>query len=377
MKQPRLSSFLPPSVVLAAGGTGGHIFPAQALAEELVARGIRVTLVTDKRFANYTQSFDRVEVKIIRSGSMSGSFIRRALNIVNILVGIWQARNILKSLQPIAVVGFGGYPSFPTMVAAALTHCYSVTHEQNSVLGRANRLLALYVTKIATSFMRTSHVPQQVQSKMVFTGNPVRGSIRALHEVPYPSVSMDGKVNVLVLGGSLGATVFSKVVPEAIRLLPVELRNRIRLDQQCRKADIDAVRAAYDAMGVNANLATFFDDVPVRLASAHLVIARAGASTVAELLVAGRPAILVPYPRAMDDHQTFNANTIEDCGGGWLMPEGGFTPQALADKLEQFLNLPNLLADAAAKARAAGHPNAAKLLAHLVLQEPLPPTKEG
>lgn len=377
MKQPRLSSFLPPSVVLAAGGTGGHIFPAQALAEELVARGIRVTLVTDKRFANYTQSFDRVEVKIIRSGSMSGSFIRRALNIVNILVGIWQARNILKSLQPIAVVGFGGYPSFPTMVAAALTHCYSVTHEQNSVLGRANRLLALYVTKIATSFMRTSHVPQQVQSKMVFTGNPVRGSIRALHEVPYPSVSMDGKVNVLVLGGSLGATVFSKVVPEAIRLLPVELRNRIRLDQQCRKADIDAVRAAYDAMGVNANLATFFDDVPARLASSHLVIARAGASTVAELLVAGRPAILVPYPRAMDDHQTFNANTIEDCGGGWLMPEGGFTPQALADKLEQFLNLPNLLADAAAKARAAGHPNAAKLLAHLVLQEPLPPTKEG
>jgi UDP-N-acetylglucosamine--N-acetylmuramyl-(pentapeptide) pyrophosphoryl-undecaprenol N-acetylglucosamine transferase len=359
------------TIVLAAGGTGGHIFPAQALAEELTGRGLRVVLVTDRRFEKYTSAFTDVEIRIIRSGSMSGGVLRRMLNLGNIALGVVQARRLMHELKPVAVVGFGGYPSFPTMVAGVWAKCYTLIHEQNSVLGRANRLLARHVSKIATSFTHTSHVPEEAQAKLAFTGNPVRTGIRALHDVPYPEVTGDGKVNLLIMGGSQGATVFSKVVPQAIGLLPTALRNRLRLDQQCRPADIDAVRECYAQMGVNAYCATFFNDVPSRLAAAHLVIGRAGASTVAELLVAGRPAVLVPYPRAMDDHQRYNANTVEDAGGGWLMPEDGFTAEALSDKLEQFLTLPSTLSDAARKARKAGHPQAARLLAQLVLQEPL------
>lgn len=359
------------TVVLAAGGTGGHIFPAQALAEELTSRGLRVVLVTDKRFEKYTSAFSDVEIRIIRSGSMSGGMLRRALNLGNIALGVLQARRMMSELKPVAVVGFGGYPSFPTMVAGVWAKRYTLLHEQNSVLGRANRVLAGYVSKIATSFARTSYVPEDAQNKLVFTGNPVRGGIRALHDVPYPDVTEDGKVNLLIMGGSQGATALSKVVPEAIALLPVTMRNRLRIDQQCRPADIAEVRERYAEIAVNAHCATFFNDVPSRLASTHLVIGRAGASTVAELLVAGRPAILVPYPSAMDDHQRYNANTVEDAGGGWLMPEDGFTPEALCDKLERFLTVPSTLTEAAHKARKAGHPQAGRLLAQLVLQEPL------
>lgn len=359
------------TVVLAAGGTGGHIFPAQALAEELLDQGVRVVLITDKRFEKYTSAFREVDIRIIRSGSMSGGIIRKVLNLGNILLGVLQARRTLKQLQPVAVVGFGGYPSFPTMVAATSLKLYTLIHEQNSVLGRANRVLASRVSRIAASFTYTSHVPEEAQDKLVFTGNPVRTGIRALHDVPYPVATEDGKINLLIMGGSQGATVFSKIVPEAIRLLPQSLRNRLRLDQQCRPADLTEVREKYAEMNVNANCAVFFNDVPSRLASAHLVIGRSGASTVAELLVAGRPAILVPYPRAMDDHQRYNANTVEDAGGGWLMPEEGFTAEALSDKLEQFLSLPATLAEAATNARKAGHPKAGHLLAQLVLQEPL------
>ena len=355
------------TVVLAAGGTGGHIFPAQALAEELVERGVRVVLVTDRRFANYVRAFNDVEVRIIRSGSLSGNIIHRVLSLFNLAIGVVQAWRILKELKPVAVVGFGGYPSFPTMLAAGKGGYYTIIHEQNSVLGRANRVLAGWVSKIATSFKEVSHVPEHALSKLTFTGNPVRQGIRALRDVPYRDLAADGKFHVLIMGGSQGATVFSKIVPEAMRRLPVALRNRLRIDQQCRPADIEDVRGIYDSMAVNANLATFFNDVPARLASAHLVIARAGASTVAELLTAGRPAILVPYTKAMDDHQTFNANTVEDAGGGWLMPESGFTPEALSDKLEQFMSLPSTLESAAANARKGGHPEAVKQLAELVI----------
>lgn len=357
------------TVVLAAGGTGGHLFPAQALAEELLSRGVRVVLVTDRRFANYTQSFTGVDIRMIRSASLGGGLKDRLLTLCHIAVGILQARRILKELKPVAVVGFGGYPSFPTMAAATWLRLYSLIHEQNSVLGRANRVLAGWVSKIATSFEKTSHVPADAENKIIFTGNPVRAGIRALHDIPYPTVAAEGAIQVLVMGGSQGATVFSRVVPAALRLLTPSQRSRILLDQQCREADMAEVRQAYAEMGYPANLATFFTDVPQRMARAHLVISRSGASTVAELLVAGRPGILVPYPRAMDDHQTYNANTVEDAGGGWLMPEEGFTPEALSGKLEQFLALPSILEEAAAKARSAGHPQAAAQLAALVLKE--------
>ncbi|MBM3618049.1 MAG: undecaprenyldiphospho-muramoylpentapeptide beta-N-acetylglucosaminyltransferase [Alphaproteobacteria bacterium] len=357
------------TVVLAAGGTGGHLFPAQALAEELLSRGIRVVLVTDRRFEAYVQSFAGVEVRMIRSATLSGSPVQKLKGALNILVGVLQSRRIIASLKPVAVVGFGGYPSFPTMAAAAWLRRYSIIHEQNSVLGRANRVLAGWVSKIATSFHGTSHVPEEAQKKLVFTGNPVRAGIRALRAAPYPALAEGGNINILVMGGSQGATVFSRVVPEAIRMLPPAHRARIILSQQCREADLPEVRAQYAELGFPAELATFFTDVPRRLEAAHLVITRSGASTVTELLTAGRPAILVPYPRAMDDHQTYNANTVEDAGGGWLMPEEGFTAEALSGKLEQFLALPSALQEAAAEARAIGHPEAAALLAALVLQE--------
>lgn len=359
------------TIVLAAGGTGGHIFPAQALAENLLASGKRVVLVTDKRFLKYTDGFTGAgaEVRIIRSGGMSGGLIKRAMNAVHLLVGIFQARSIIKELKPVAVIGFGGYPSFPTVLAGTQLGCYTLIHEQNSVLGRANRMLAGRVSAIATSFASTSHVPDNAKAKVVFTGNPVRLAVQSLHNVPYPELGEDAKMHVLVMGGSLGATVFSRVVPEALRLLPPELRARLRIDQQCRAADIEEVRTKYQEMAVNADLATFFNDVPARLAAAHLVIGRAGASTVAELLTSGRPAILVPYPHAMDDHQRYNANTIEDAGAGWLMLEEGFTPEALSGKLESFLQLPTVLSEAAAKARRAAHPDAANKLAALVLKQ--------
>lgn len=357
------------TVVLAAGGTGGHLFPAQALAEELLSRGIRVVLVTDRRFARYTDAFQGVDIRMIRSSTLSGSILHRLWNVVNIGVGILQARRMLKRLKPVAVVGFGGYPSFPTMVAAISLRLYSLIHEQNSVLGRANRMLAEWVSKIATSFAQTSHVPQDAQERVVFTGNPVRTGIRVLHDKPYPQPNEGGMLHLLVMGGSQGATVLSRVVPTALEMLSNEQRARIRLEQQCREADIADVRAAYGRLGFPAELQTFFTDVPERLARAHLVVSRSGASTVSELLVAGRPAILVPYPRAMDDHQTYNANTVEDAGGGWLMPEEGFTAETLSAKLEHFLNLPSALTEAAQKARAAAHPEAATQLAALVLRE--------
>lgn len=357
------------TVVLAAGGTGGHLFPAQALAEELLSRGIRVVLVTDRRFAQYTSAFQGVDIRMIRSATLSGNILHRLWAVANIGLGVLQARRMLKQLKPVAVVGFGGYPSFPTMVAAISLRLYSIIHEQNSVLGRANRMLAEWVSKIATSFMQTNHVPEEARDRLVFTGNPVRAGIRGLREKPYPALLAGGTVNVLVMGGSQGATVLSRVVPAALKLLTNEQRARIHLEQQCREADIAEVRAAYAELGFPADLQTFFTDVPTRLERAHLVVSRSGASTVAELLVAGRPAILVPYPRAMDDHQTYNANTVEDAGGGWLMPEEGFTAEALSAKLEHYLNLPSTLSEAAENARNAGHPLAAAELASLVLKE--------
>lgn len=358
------------TVVLAAGGTGGHIFPAQALADALVAAGYRVILITDKRFEKYTSDFRNVEIRIIRSGTMRGGVASRLLNVLNILTGIGQAWCYIRELKPAAVVGFGGYPSFPTMVAGIISRRYTVIHEQNSVLGRANRMLAKWVSTLATSFVHTSHIPEECRDKVKFTGNPVRQGVLDVQNKPYPKVEEGGNLHLLIMGGSQGATVFSRVVPAAVELLPQDLRQRLRIAQQCREADLAQVEAKYKQLAVSAECAPFFKDVPQRLERAHAVISRAGASTVAELLVAARPAVLVPYPQAMDDHQRYNANAVEDAGAGWLMPEDGFTPEALADKLQQFLALPSRLEGASEAARKASHPQAAAILAKVVLQQP-------
>lgn len=354
-------------IVLATGGTGGHVFPAEALAEVLLASGQRVVLVTDKRFANFkTGVLSQVEIRTIRTGTFVGSPVKKILGVLGLTAGVVQAWFLLRKLKPDMVVGFGGYPSFPTLFAASNLRIPTIIHEQNSVLGRANRLLAGRVKKIATSFPATQMIEEKDKEKIVVIGNPVRSSVKAIRNLPYSPITQDGKVNILVTGGSQGATIFSKVVPEAIAVLPANLRSRIRVDQQCREADVEATRAAYAKIGVNADITAFFVDLPTRLAGAHLVIARSGASTIFELAVAGRPAILVPLPTSMDNHQYYNANAFEDVGGGWLMSQDGFTAASLAARLEAFITAPDTLTKAAENAKKLGYENAAENLADII-----------
>lgn len=355
-------------IALAAGGTGGHIFPAEALAEELQASGHHVVLVTDRRFDSYKGLLGRLERHVVRAGTFGRGFANKITASADIVLGTMQARALLKRLKPQAVVGFGGYPSFPTVYAASGLGIPTIIHEQNSVLGRANRLLLKRAAAIATSFPDTRFIGEEYAAKTLLTGNPVRAAIRALHHVPYPELSQDGNIRILVTGGSQGASIFSQMVPAAIAALPGALRTRIRIDQQCREADLESTRAAYHQMNVSADLSSFFTDIPARLASAHLVIARAGASTIAELSAAGRPSILVPLPTAMDNHQYYNANALEESGGGWMMPQEGFTAAALSSRIEAFLNLPESLARAANYARKAGKIQAVHELASLTLR---------
>ncbi len=355
-------------IILAAGGTGGHIFPAESLAEELRARGQRVILITDKRFNHFKSGLlSTIERRTIRAGGSGAGLTHKISSVINILLGILRARRILKKFKPYAVIGFGGYPSFPTVYAASHLRIPTYIHEQNSVLGRANRMLAKRANQIATSFPDTQMIEPEDKAKIIMTGNPVRASIRALRDIPYPNFQQDGMLHILITGGSQGASVFSEVIPSAIELLPVHLRARLRIDQQCREGELAVARARYKALGVHADLASFFVDIPARLASAHLVIARSGASTLSELAVAGRPAILVPLPNAMDNHQYFNANAFEEIGGGWVMSQDGFTAQALSARLEAFLTVPETLTKAAENCKKLGVADAARKLADVVL----------
>jgi UDP-N-acetylglucosamine--N-acetylmuramyl-(pentapeptide) pyrophosphoryl-undecaprenol N-acetylglucosamine transferase len=352
-------------ILLAAGGTGGHMFPAEALAEELVARGHRVALVTDARGKGFGDRQPVVDVHRISAAGIAGrGLAARARGALLLLKGWFQARALLRRLRPAVVVGFGGYASVPTVMAAQRAGIRTVLHEQNAVLGRANRLLARQAAKIATSFDQVAGLPGVSGDDAVVTGNPVRPAIAAVADSPYPA--FDGDIHLLILGGSQGARVFSQVVPAAIAMLPEPVRARLRLAQQCRAEDYAAVKDAYDRLGIAADLATFFADVPQRLAKAHLAITRSGASTVAELCAAGRPAILVPYPSAADDHQSANARAAEAAGAAWTMAEPGFTPEALATRLDVLLAAPATLAAAAAHAREAGRRDAAARLADLV-----------
>ncbi len=355
-------------IVLATGGTGGHVFPAEALAEVLIAKGMRVVLVTDKRFANFKAGvLSQIEKYNIRTGTVAGSLLKKFLGIFGLLVGIMQAGLFLSKLKPDIVVGFGGYPSFPTLFAASIIKIPTIIHEQNSVLGRANRLLAGRVEKIATSFPTTLMIEKKDRDKVVVMGNPVRASVKAIRSFAYAPISQDGKVRILITGGSQGASVFSQVVPEAVAKLPINLRSRIRIDQQCREVDVEKTRSVYDKIGVDADIAPFFVDLPTRLAGAHLVISRSGASTIFELAVAGRPAILIPLPTSMDNHQYYNANAFEEIGGGWLMNQEGFTSASLAARLEAFITAPDTLVKAAENAKKLGYENAAENLADIVM----------
>ncbi len=356
-----------PLVVLAAGGTGGHVYPAEALAGEMLRRGYRLALITDRRGDVYGGVLGELETFRVRAGGVAGKgFAARLKSLIEIAVGIIQARSILKRLQPQAVVGFGGYASVPTMVAACMGKYKTAIHEQNAVFGRANRALASWVDRVATCFADIELLPDGVPEKIIQSGMPVRKAVFEKRQIDFPVFDENSAVHILVMGGSQGARVLSDIIPKAIKSLPRSLRDRIALTQQCRPEDLDRVKNFYAEANIRAELSSFFKDIPERMAKAHLIIARSGASTVAETLVIGRPSIMVPYPHAVDDHQTKNAHAVDDAGAGWLMPEPSFTSEALARRLENLLAVPHTLIKAAECAKSVGRPDATARLATIV-----------
>lgn len=356
-------------VALTAGGTGGHMFPAVALGAALIERGYRVMLLTDARGADYGRRVQGIESHVIPAASPSrGGIAGKVGFLFTMARGAWAARGLLRRQRVILVVGFGGYASFAAAFMAARGGIPVILHEQNAYLGLANRKLAPLARGIALSFRKVAGIPRTT-AEQTLTGNPVRADIIALAEAPYRAPTDEGPISLFITGGSQGARVFSEVVPEAFALLDEAQRARFSVTQQCRPEDLDDVRAAYDRLGVAAELASFFDDVPHRLAGAHVVICRAGASTCAEVTVAGRPAIFVPYPHAADDHQTHNARALAEDGVGWFMPQPEFTAEALADRLRGFLTDPAALTEAAAASRRAAHADAAERLADLVEEQ--------
>ena len=354
-------------IILAAGGTGGHVFPAEALAQALLARGHRLALITDRRGHAFGGTLGALQTHRIRAGGIAGrSVLSRLMAFAELGVGLFQARALLKRLRPIAVVGFGGYASVPTVAAAQMLGLPTAIHEQNAVLGRANRLLSHRVQKLATSYASVERVPAAAKDRVTLTGMPVRPAVQSLQASPYEPPAATDPIRLLIMGGSQGARILSQVVPAAIGQLPEALRARVEIAQQCRPEDLDEVQAAYARLGVGAELASFFQDAPARIAHAHLVITRSGASTMAELTALGRPSVLVPYQFAVDDHQTANARAIEAAGGAWRIQQTDFTPEALTTLLTRVLGDPAQLAEAARKARAFGKGDAAERLADLV-----------
>ena len=352
--------------VLAAGGTGGHMVPAAALATELMRRGHKVALVSDERGVRFPDLFDGIETRVVPASRFSGGPLGwlRAANAMR--KGRAQARALYREFRPSAVIAFGGYASLPALMAAFSARVPAVIHEQNAVLGRVNRLVAGKVAAIATSYAEVERLKEGYAVKTHLVGNPVRQAVLDLRMKPYPALDEDGIFRVLVTGGSQGASILSKVVPDGLALLPVHFRRRLQVTHQARIEDIDEVRRKYADHGIPAEIATYLPDLPERLAWAHVVIARAGASTIAELTAAGRPAILVPLPGATDDHQTANAREISEAGGARTIPQRAFTAQELAKQMQKLGLEPDALANAAACARSVGRPDAARDLADLV-----------
>lgn len=352
--------------VLAAGGTGGHMVPAAALAAELTRRGHRVALVSDARGVRFPGLFEDIQTHVLPAGRFAGGPVGWAKALREMWRGRAMARELYSTFRPAAVIGFGGYPAMPALLAAFAEGIPTAIHEQNAVLGRVNRLVAGKVDAIALSYEDTQRLSTKHAAKTRLVGNPVRDQVLALRSRPYPLLEEDGIFRVLVTGGSQGASILSQVVPDGLAMLPVTFRRRLQVTHQARIEDIDAVRAKYAEHEIPAELATYLPDLPEQLAWAHLVIARAGASTLAELTVAGRPAILVPLPSATDDHQTVNAREMTKAGGARTIAQGDFTPVELAKQMQKLGLDPAALENAAGRARACGRPEAASDLAHLV-----------
>ncbi len=359
----------PPLVMICAGGTGGHLFPAQALAGVLREAGLRTILVTDERIGAMAEKFPAEKVIKVTSATPSRRSPVETLMAFNKLGrGFASAIGLIRRERPAVVVGFGGYPTVPPMMAAALLRVPTIVHEQNGVIGRANKLLARFVTHVATSVPDVRGVPGSAGGKVVRTGNPVRDTVREAAKTSYPALEAQAKLRLLVFGGSQGAKVMADVVPKAVTQLPPESLRRIVVTQQARDEDIDRVRAAYAGTGAEVEIAPFFLDLPQRIADSHLVISRSGASTVSELAVIGRPAILVPLPGALDQDQAANARMLADIGAALLLPQSDFTPTRLAAELQARFEDPDSLTKAAMAAKSAGVPDAAEQLAALVMR---------
>jgi UDP-N-acetylglucosamine--N-acetylmuramyl-(pentapeptide) pyrophosphoryl-undecaprenol N-acetylglucosamine transferase len=354
--------------VLAAGGTGGHLFPAEALAVELLSRGSKVYLLGDGRAQALTGRVPEIEVHQIRAGRFGDGSGHTAQALGELALGALEARRLLRRLAPACVIGFGGYPSVPTMLAAVYLRLPTLIHEQNAVLGRANRWLAPRARRIATGFPSPSGLRPLDRSRAVHTGNPVRPGILAAGSRKYKPPQRGSPIELLILGGSQGARVMSETVAPALAALPNRLREMLRVSHQARAEDLSTAQATYKKNRIQAELQSFFTDVPDRLARAHLVICRAGASTVSELAAVGRPALMIPYPYATDDHQTANAQAFAEAGGGWVVPQPDLRQDTLALHLENLLGGATALAAAAQRAHEFGRRDATRELSLLAIE---------
>jgi UDP-N-acetylglucosamine--N-acetylmuramyl-(pentapeptide) pyrophosphoryl-undecaprenol N-acetylglucosamine transferase len=352
-------------IVLAAGGTGGHLFPAEALGHELKARGYRVHLVTDSRAERFAGKFPADEIHVVPSATIgSKNPIALAKALYTLWSGMRTARSLFSRLKPKAVIGFGGYPTVPPLLASTTMKIPSLIHEQNAVMGRANKMLASRVQAIAGGFLPEGHGAHA--AKTVVTGNPVRPGVISAAAQAYVASGENDPFNLVVFGGSQGAQFFSSAIPSAICLLEDQYRKRLKVTQQARAEDQDAVNKSYDKLGLSADVSPFFGDMPKRIADANLVISRSGASTVSELAVIGRPAILVPYPYALDHDQAANAAALKAEGGAEVITQSHLSPEKLAKILRHAMDDPSKLAATAHAARATGKPDAAQRLADLV-----------
>lgn len=355
------------TIAIAAGGTGGHLFPAQALAEELKRRGYDIVLLTDSRTQKFDELFPSADVHRISAATISPGNIGKALSeVVTIMRGVAQAWAVLGRAKPLAMVGFGGYPSLPPVVAALLRGIPLAIHVPDAVLGRVNRAVSPYVDVIAAAVGNPKYLHEEDRERVIVTGNPVRDAVQKAAGTPYQRLPRDGRICLLVFGGSQGAKVMADVVPQALARLDIEWRERLHVVQQANKNDVTRVEIAYDHAGISARVSDFFTDLPEQMALAHLVIARSGASTVSELSTIGRPAFLVPLPSATDDHQKYNALDLEKAGAADMILQPDFTPVHLADRLDALLDAPDRLVAMAERARAQGKTDAARLLADAV-----------
>jgi UDP-N-acetylglucosamine--N-acetylmuramyl-(pentapeptide) pyrophosphoryl-undecaprenol N-acetylglucosamine transferase len=355
-----------PFIVLTAGGTGGHLFPAQAVGEILIQKGYPVLLITDPRGASFKGHLETKVLNLPHYTQKVSLFKKINLGLHILLKTVEVAFWLLKK-KPSIIVGFGGYPAFPTLMAAVLTRTPLFLYEQNAYLGRVNRWFAPFSKAIATGFSKTHGVP--IKSKVIVTGNPVRPAIKNLSKFSYKAPGKSGPLNLFIVGGSQGAKIFSTLLPEALNLLPALLKKRLRIVQQCRPELVESTKNFYSNLNISAEVRSFFDAIGDHFKKAHLVICRSGASTLTELMVIGRPALFVPFFYAMDDHQTFNARLAVEAGGGWMLSEKDLTASVLAKEIEKLLTSPKSLEKAAKKIHDLSNVHADQHLADAIITQ--------